>query len=225
MRTASFVALAAAVSALIAWQAAPALQNAAEPASGAPAATTAAASTPKTVASPAAPKAKPATPGAAQEPAVKAVTPMAQRVATLGLLNKRNGLWRDLTLKPGQAVRIGDVVVRLKACETTAPWEPEAYTGAFVQVIVLGSDEKWRKVFSGWLYKESPSLNLVEHPIYDVWTKACTMRHPDTGPDTLVVRGGETRASGGSSKARKSPESAPNSPEPSRESAADSNTI
>lgn len=125
------------------------------------------------------------------------VTPMAERVATVGLLNKRNGLWKDLVMKPGEARRIGDVVVRLKACETTAPWEPEHYTGAFVQVIVLGSDQKWRKYFSGWLYKESPSLNVVEHPIYDVWAKDCKMRHPDIGPETTVVRGGDIKASAG----------------------------
>ena len=29
------------------------------------------------------------------------VTPMAERVAVIGLLNKRNGLTRDLTMKPG----------------------------------------------------------------------------------------------------------------------------
>src|SRR3546814_5736516 len=32
-------------------------------------------------------------------------TPMAQRVAVLGLLNKRNGERRDITLKPTQAMR------------------------------------------------------------------------------------------------------------------------
>lgn len=133
-------------------------------------------------------------------------TPMAERVATLGILNKRNGLYRDLVMKPGQAVRIGDLVVRLKACETTAPWETEPYTGAFVQVIVHGSDEKWRKVFSGWLFKESPSLNLVEHPIYDVWAKACAMKHPEMGPDTLVVRG-DASASSDRSSVKKSPDS------------------
>lgn len=136
-------------------------------------------------------------------------TPMAERVATLGILNKRNGLYRDVKMKPGEAVRIGDLVVRLKACEKTAPWETEPYTGAFVQVIVHGSDEKWRKVFSGWLFKESPSLNLVEHPIYDVWTKACAMKHPDTGPDTLVVRGDES-----SGNARSSAKKSADSPEP-----------
>ena len=134
-------------------------------------------------------------------------TPMAERVATLGILNKRNGLYRDLVMKPGQAVRIGDLVVRLKACETTASWEAEPYTGAFVQVIVHGSDDKWRKVFSGWLFKESPSLNTVEHPIYDVWTKACAMKHPDVGPDTIVLRG-DVSASNNRSSAAKSPDAA-----------------
>ena len=36
-------------------------------------------------------------------------------------------------------------------------------------------------MFSGWLYKESPSLNVVEHPVYDVWPKSCAMTFP-AGP-------------------------------------------
>ena len=94
---------------------------------------------------------------------------MAERVAVLGLLNKRNGIVRDITLKPGQAVRVRDAVVRLRACEATAPWESEKLTGAFVQLEVQLPDERWQRVFSGWLYKESPSLNVIEHPVYDVW--------------------------------------------------------
>ncbi|MEA3031313.1 MAG: hypothetical protein QOG13_2638 [Sphingomonadales bacterium] len=109
-------------------------------------------------------------------------TPMAQRVAVLGLLNKRNGLSRDLTLRPGQAVRVGDVIVRLRACETSAPWEVQQLTGAFVQVDVRAPrTNQFRRVFSGWLYKETPSLNVVEHPIYDVWPKSCAMTHPGGG--------------------------------------------
>ena len=114
-------------------------------------------------------------------------TPMAQRVAVLGILNKRNGDTRQVTLKPGQATRLGDVVLRLRACEQTAPWEQEQLTGAFVQVLVRGVDTHWRRTFSGWLYKERPALNAVEHPIYDVWTKSCAMTFPATGPDTAPV--------------------------------------
>ena len=114
-------------------------------------------------------------------------TPMAQRVAVLGLLNKRNGETREVRLKPGQATRMGDVVLRLRACEQTAPWEQEQLTGAFVQVLVRGVDTHWRRTFSGWLYKERPALNTVQHPIYDVWTKSCAMTFPGTGPDTAPV--------------------------------------
>ena len=109
------------------------------------------------------------------------VTPMAQRVAVIGILNKRNGIVQNVTLRPGQSVRWKDVIVRLRACEATAPWEEEKLTGAFVQVDVRRPDKSWGRIFSGWLFKESPSLNVVEHPIYDVWPKSCAMTYP-AGP-------------------------------------------
>ncbi|NYD90652.1 hypothetical protein HD841_002449 [Sphingomonas melonis] len=130
-------------------------------------------------------------------------TPMAQRVAVVGLLNKRNGISRDLTLKPGQAVRVDDAIVRLRACEHTAPWEQDQLTGAFVQLDVRGSDRQWRRTFSGWLFKERPALNVVQHPVYDVWTKSCTMSWPATGPETTSLSGGAP--AGSRSSAKKSP--------------------
>jgi hypothetical protein len=140
-------------------------------------------------------------------------TPMGERVAVLGLLNKRNGESRDLKMRPGQAIRVGDVVVRLRACETTAPWEDQQLTGAFTQVDVRGRDGAWRRVFSGWLYKESPSLNAVEHPVYDVWPKSCTMVHPDIGPETTRISGSVVRAPSDSS-AKKSAGDQPAAPAP-----------
>jgi hypothetical protein len=114
-------------------------------------------------------------------------TPMDQRVATLGLLNKRNNITRDIEMKPGEARRVGNVVIRLSACERTAPWEDPPEIGAFVQVVInerkdADSPLEWRRVFSGWLFKNSPSLNVVEHPIYDVWVKDCKMTFPGEGP-------------------------------------------
>lgn len=113
-------------------------------------------------------------------------TPMAERVAVVGLLNKRNGLTRDLQMKPGEALRVGDAIVRLQACETTAPWENVQETGAFVQLDIRSSaDGKWRRAFSGWLFRERPDRNVVQHPVYDVWVKSCAMAWPETGPDTV----------------------------------------
>jgi hypothetical protein len=129
-------------------------------------------------------------------------TPMAERVAVLGLINKRNGISRPITLKPGQAVRVGDAIVRLRACETTAPWEVQSLTGAFVQLDVRNPQGRWQRVFSGWLYKETPSLNMVEHPIYDVWPKSCAMTHPEAGASTV-------RAVSAASSRSSAPNSAP----------------
>jgi hypothetical protein len=120
-------------------------------------------------------------------------TPMKDRVAVIGLLNKRNGLSRDLVMKPGQAFRVKDVILRLRACETTAPWEAQKLTGAFVQVFIRDTHGDFRRRFSGWLYKETPSLNVVEHPVYDVWVKSCAMTHPEAGAST--VRAGSAASS------------------------------
>ena len=106
-------------------------------------------------------------------------TPMQERVATLGLLNKRNNSSQDIQIAPGETQTYGDIRIRLSACERTAPWEMQRETGAFVQVDVQprGSNS-FERIFSGWLFKESPSLNVVEHPIYDVWVKDCAMSFP-----------------------------------------------
>ncbi len=175
--------------------------------------------------SPPADEAKPAAhaPAAAAAPVVKVETPMADRVAVLGVLNKRNGLWRDVTLKPGEAIRLGDLVVRLRACEETAPWEPEKLTGAFVQADVRGRDAHWRRIFSGWLYKESPSLNVVEHQVYDVWPKSCTMRHPDVGPDTVSAASEAAAAPRSSAKKSAEPDR-PDQPMPAPTPSALSNS-
>lgn len=115
-------------------------------------------------------------------------TPMAERVATLGVLNKRNNISQDLVLKPGESRRLGNIVVRLAACEKSTPWEETPEEGAFVQVLVRervsAGELEWRRVFSGWLFKNKPSVNVVEHPIYDVWVKSCAMRFP--GEDAPV---------------------------------------
>ncbi len=110
-------------------------------------------------------------------------TPVKDRVATLGFLNKRNNITQDIQLKSGESRRIGSAIIKLATCERTAPWEDPPETGAFVQLFVeerATTQEKlaWRKVFSGWLFRHAPALNVVEHPVYDVWVKDCAMKFP-----------------------------------------------
>ena len=117
-------------------------------------------------------------------------------------------------MKPGEARRIGNVIVKLASCERTLPWETPPETGAFVQVFVeerAGQSDPliWRKVFSGWLYKNSPSLNVVEHAVYDVWVKDCAMKFPGEEEDPAAAASSAPKPSG-----KPSPAASP-SPKPS----------
>jgi hypothetical protein len=133
-------------------------------------------------------------------------TPVKDRVGTIALLNKRNDLLTELKLKTGESRRVGNVVVKLQTCERTLPWERPAEVGAFVQVFVeeraKAADQlQWRKVFSGWLFKNSPSLNAVEHPVYDVWVKDCAMKFPGEEEEASASASSAPKPSGSASPA------------------------
>lgn len=151
-------------------------------------------------------------------------TPVKDRVATLGLINKRNNITQDIVLKTGESRRIGNVIVKLATCERTAPWEDPQETGAFVQVFVeerasIRDKLAWHKVFSGWLFKNSPSLNVVEHPVYDVWVKDCAMKFPgeEDGPVAASSAAASTKAAKPSGKSEPAPASATDDEAPAEE--------
>ena len=149
-------------------------------------------------------------------------TPVKDRVATLGLLNKRNNLSQDIVLKTGEARRIGNVTIKLATCERSLPWETPPDTGAFVQVFVeerAAADQPlaWRKVFSGWLFKNAPSLNVVEHPVYDVWVKDCAMKFPgEEGGTATAASANSAPKPSGSESAAPAPAASP-APSPTAE--------
>jgi len=143
-------------------------------------------------------------------------TPVKDRVATLGFLNKRNNETRDIQLKSGESRRIGNVVVKLSTCERTLPWERPPEVGAFVQVFVeerakVSEPLAWHKAFSGWLFKNAPSLNVVEHPVYDVWVKDCAMKFPgeEENPEDFARAAKAPKASGSPSATASPPAATP----------------
>lgn len=148
-------------------------------------------------------------------------TPNKDRVVTLGVLNKRNNLTQDLVMKPGESRRLGNLVVKVATCEKSLPWERPQEQGAFVQVFVeerRTTAEKlaWRKVFSGWLFKNAPGLNVVQHPVYDVWVKACAMSFPgeEASPQDAASSSSAPKASGSASSSSPEPVASPSSAAP-----------
>ncbi len=71
--------------------------------------------------------------------------------------------------------RYGALEVLVRACHK-APPEETPRTAAYVEVHQLdpGTGEvQPHAIFKGWMYAESPGLNALEHPVYDIWVVDC----------------------------------------------------
>ena len=129
------------------------------------------------------------TPVAAAAPKAVPKPKSDDRVAVLGVLDKRLGTTAEFTLKPGERFTFGRLSGVMRGCEKTQPFERKQ-SAAFVQIVdtprvtLRGEEAKPRLAYSGWLFAESPSLNPMQHPVYDVWLKSCTMSFPD-GPKAV----------------------------------------
>ena len=194
----SLATLLLAASPLTAQEAAPVKAAApAKPARSATQATTVQAATPRTGAN-----------------AGAAAVPLSERVAVIGVLDKRLGSSTEFKLKPGESFRFGQISGVLQSCETTQPYERKQ-SGAFVQVTetprAVGNAKPGapKLVFSGWIFAESPSLNPFVHPVYDVWLKSCTMRFPDGPKSPANPAGNRTSGARKSGAAKPAAASAP----------------
>ena len=162
----------------------------------------------------------PAAPRAAtvksKDAAPSVVTPVADRVVRFAALNKRNGQTEEFSLKPGGTAHFATLTITVRSCETTPPWD-QRMTAAYLQIddapvrVRTAAVSPPQRIYSGWMYAESPSLNPLQHPLYDVWVRSCTMSFPETGPGTLVV--GRTSPS---AVPAPSPSSAAKSPVPAK---------
>lgn len=94
-------------------------------------------------------------------------------------LDKITGLTTNFEVPVGSEAKFGGLIVKPFVCYTQ-PITEEPKTAAFVQVDVLEAGNKRQRIFSGWMFAESPGLNAVEHPIYDVWLTGC--KDPNAPP-------------------------------------------
>lgn len=82
-----------------------------------------------------------------------------------------------------ETVQFGALQVTPRVCYSR-PKEEEPKTDSFVEVDEITLDRKIRRIFTGWMFAESPGLNAVEHSVYDVWLKSCKQESDVPPPDT-----------------------------------------
>ncbi|ESQ84368.1 hypothetical protein AEAC466_08415 [Asticcacaulis sp. AC466] len=86
----------------------------------------------------------------------------------------------------GKPIRYKGLIYTVKACETTAEDEAVSDVMAYVRVrtnpVSATSNApatKSKEVFRGWTFSSTPSLNPIQHPVYDAWVIGC--RKPLSG--------------------------------------------
>lgn len=100
-------------------------------------------------------------------------------LALFGGLDKITGQIVEFEVPVAQTVRFGTLEITPSVC-TTRPVPQTPQPTAFVQISDLELSGERTRLFSGWLFADSPALNAVDHPIFDIWLTGC--RQPFLAP-------------------------------------------
>ncbi|APO74389.1 hypothetical protein AM571_CH01557 [Rhizobium etli 8C-3] len=103
-------------------------------------------------------------------------------VAVFSGLDKITGRITTFDVYVNETVQFGALQVTPKACYSRDQAEAQKIDG-FVEVDEITLDRKIRRIFTGWMFADSPGLNAVEHPIYDVWLKDCKAQSEVPAPE------------------------------------------
>ena len=93
-------------------------------------------------------------------------------IAVFNGLDKITGRIISFDVAINETVQFGALQVTPRICYSRPPTEIQNTT-SFVEVDEITLEGKMRRLFSGWMFAESPGLHAVEHPIYDVWLTDC----------------------------------------------------
>lgn len=104
--------------------------------------------------------------------AVAAAERLENQVAVFSALDKVTARIQKLEVPLNETVTFGALKVTPRICYSRPPTE-QPKTTSFVEVDEIQLDGKEKRIFSGWMFAESPGLNAVEHPVFDVWLTQC----------------------------------------------------
>ncbi len=96
----------------------------------------------------------------------------ANKVAEFSGLDKITGRIISFDVYVNETVQFGALQVTPRVCYSR-PASETPKTTSFIEVDEITLDRKIRRIFTGWMFADSPGLNAVEHPVYDVWLKNC----------------------------------------------------
>jgi len=94
------------------------------------------------------------------------------QVAVFSALDKVTARISTFEVELGKTAKFGALKITPRVCYSRPPTE-EPKTTTFVEVDENQVDGSEKRVFTGWMFAESPGIYGLEHPTYDVWLKSC----------------------------------------------------
>jgi hypothetical protein len=110
--------------------------------------------------------------GSLAAPGVATAEIIKNPIAVFAALDKVTGRISHLEVPINQTVTFGALKVTPRVCDTRPPTEAPN-TSSFVEVDETKLTGEEQRIFTGWMFAESPGLHAVEHPVFDVWLTNC----------------------------------------------------
>lgn len=117
------------------------------------------------------------------------------RVAVFAALDKVTARISRLEIPLNESVKFGSLRLTPRVCYSRpATEQPKTSTFLEVEETLLSGEEK--RLFTGWMFAESPGLNAVEHPVFDVWLTDCKDPLRAVPQTAAAGASGQNKASG-----------------------------
>ena len=93
-------------------------------------------------------------------------------IAAFSGLDKITGRITNFDVYINETVQFGALQLTPRACYTRPPTETQR-TSVFLEVDQVSLKGGTQRVFTGWMFADSPALNAIDHPVYDIWLVDC----------------------------------------------------
>jgi len=105
-------------------------------------------------------------------------------IAIFAGLDKITGTITTFEININQTKRFGTLNITPRVCYSR-PLTEEPKTTAFLEIDGNRLDGTRNRIFTGWMLAQSPGLNALEHPVYDIWLTGCRNPNAPKEVDTL----------------------------------------
>jgi hypothetical protein len=103
-------------------------------------------------------------------------------IAAFSGLDKITGRITNFDVYINETVQFGALQLTPRVCYTRPPTETQR-TSVFLEVDQVSLKGGTQRVFTGWMFADSPALNAIDHPVYDIWLVDCRQQSDTPPPD------------------------------------------